>query len=59
MNIDLKALDKKKKQNTKERLKFIDMYVDWLKKTPNEIWSKQHAEFIDAGFKKQPEKNKR
>jgi len=59
MNIDLKELNKKKKQNTKERLEFIDMYVDWLKKTPNELWSKQHADFINTGFKKQPVKNKK
>jgi hypothetical protein len=59
MNIDLKALQKKKKLNKKERLAFIDMYVEWLKRTPNEIWSKQHADFINAGQKKRiPEKEK-
>jgi hypothetical protein len=59
MNIDLKDLNKKKNQNKKERLAFIDMYVEWLKKTPNEIWSKQHADFINAGQKKRiPTKEK-
>ena len=59
MNIDLKELNKKKKQNKKERLEFIDLYVEWLKKTPNEIWSKQHADFINAGQKKRiPAKEK-
>jgi len=31
-----------------ERIKFIKLYVEWLKKTPNEVWSAQQAEFINA-----------
>ncbi len=30
-------------------MKFIDLYVEWLKKTPNEVWSKQQKELIDGG----------
>lgn len=41
-----------KEKNRKERIKFIEMYVEWLKKTPNEVWSKQQAEFINSVFKK-------
>lgn len=52
MKLDFEALGKKKKQNRKERLAFFELYVEWLKKTPNKIWSKQHAEFIDAGMRK-------
>ncbi|HII60418.1 hypothetical protein [Pyrococcus horikoshii] len=31
-----------------ERIRYIKFYVEWLKKTPNEIWSKEQAEFINA-----------
>jgi hypothetical protein len=31
-DIDLKELEKQKKENFKQRLKFIDQYVKWLKK---------------------------
>jgi hypothetical protein len=31
-HIDLKELKKIKKDNFKERLEFIDKYVEWLKK---------------------------
>ena len=47
MNIDLEELEKEKQKNFQERLKFIDKYVEWLKKTPNDIWSKIiHASFL-------------
>jgi len=36
------------KRDMKERIKFIKRYVEWLKKTPNEVWSAQQAEFINA-----------
>jgi len=45
--IDLKELDKMKKENFQQRLEFIDMYVKWLKKTPNKEWSRQQKELID------------
>ncbi len=50
--IDLQELKKDKEQNFKERLEFIDMYVEWLKKTPNKVWSKQHKDFIESAYKK-------
>ncbi|MBI5553116.1 MAG: hypothetical protein HY917_00050 [Candidatus Diapherotrites archaeon] len=43
---DLKELKEEKERIFEERLRFIDLYTDWLKKTPNRIWSKQHAEFL-------------
>ena len=46
-NIDLKELDKLKEENFKQRLDFIEKYVEWLKKTPNKKWSSQHKELID------------
>lgn len=39
--IDLKELEKQKKENFQQRLDFIDQYVSWLKKTPNKKWSEQ------------------
>ncbi|ASJ10298.1 hypothetical protein A3L12_02795 [Thermococcus sp. P6] len=27
---------------------FIKLYLEWLRKTPNEIWSRRQAEFINA-----------
>ncbi|MCD6215496.1 MAG: hypothetical protein J7J92_00265 [Candidatus Aenigmarchaeota archaeon] len=45
--IDLEELKKLKKKNFRERLKFIDMYADWVKKTSNKKWSEQQKEIID------------
>ncbi len=39
-----------KKQNMAERLKFLRFYCQWVKSVPNEVWSKQQAEFIDSLF---------
>jgi hypothetical protein len=46
MEIDLKRLEEQKKKNFEERLKFIDLYVEWLKKTPNEEWSRQQKKLM-------------
>ena len=53
MKIDLDELKKDKENNFKERLEFIDRYVEWLKATPNEVWSKQHKDFIDSAYQNQ------
>ena len=50
MEVDIEALKKDKEKNFNERLEFIDRYVEWLKATPNEVWSKQHKEFIDSAY---------
>jgi len=47
MKIDLEELEKDKQKNFQDRLKFIDEYVEWLKKTPNKFWSKQQKQMID------------
>ncbi len=39
-----------KKQHLRERLEFIHFYSKWVKSVPNEVWSKQQAEFIDSLF---------
>ncbi len=52
MKIDIEELKKEKETNFKERLDFIDKYVEWIKATPNKVWSKQHKDFIDNAFQK-------
>ncbi|MCC7552560.1 hypothetical protein KO317_02745 [Candidatus Micrarchaeota archaeon] len=47
MNIDLEELKKDKEKNFQDRLKFIDEYVEWLKKTPNDVWSKQQKKALE------------
>jgi len=46
-NIDLEELKKLKEDNFKERLEFIDKYVEWLKKTSNKKWSSEQKRIID------------
>jgi hypothetical protein len=50
--IDLKELKKMKKRNFEERLKFIDMWCEYIKNTPNRVWSTQQAELINSQIKK-------
>jgi hypothetical protein len=45
--IDLKELEKMKEENFRERLEFIDKYVEWVKKTSNKTWSSQQKDLID------------
>jgi hypothetical protein len=45
---DSRELEKWKHDNFVQRLKFIDEYVDWLKRTPNKIWSRQLAKMLDG-----------
>ncbi len=49
--IYLKELEENKKRNFESRLKFIENYVEWLKKTPNKEWSKQQKKLIDSQLK--------
>jgi len=44
--IDLEELKKQKEENFKQRLEFIDKYVEWIKKTPNRVWSSQQKKII-------------
>ena len=45
-DFDLKEFEKQKKENFRQRLAFIDFYADWVKKTPNKVWSRQQKELI-------------
>jgi len=37
-----------KEKNFQERLRFINQYSNWVKSVPNNIWSRQQANFIDS-----------
>ena len=39
-------LDKEK--NFKSRLEFVRFWADYVRKTPNSVWSRQQADFINA-----------
>jgi len=47
IKIDLKELEEDKKKNFEERLKFIDMWVDYIKKHPDQKWSAEQKVLID------------
>ena len=40
-----------KERNKEERLKFIRFYAEWVRKVPNEVWSRQQAELINSFVK--------
>lgn len=46
--INLKELKEDKKRNFRERLRFIEQYVAWLKKQTDKEWSTQHKKFLDG-----------
>jgi len=46
-HIDLEELKAQKEENFMERLKFIDQYAEWVKKTPNKTWSAQQKTIVD------------
>ena len=50
VKVDLEELKSFKKRNFEERLKFIEFWVDYIKKHSVREWSGQQAEFIDAQF---------
>ncbi len=45
--VNLKQLDKEKEKNFEQRLKFIDKYVEYIKKTSNQKWSKEQKKLIN------------
>lgn len=44
--IDLKELKKLKQDNFKDRLKFIDKYAKYIKKTANNKWSAEQKDIV-------------
>ena len=48
MEFNLEEMKKTKERNFQQRLEFIDMYVEWIRKTPNSVWSAQQKKFLDG-----------
>ena len=48
VHIDLEEMEKWKKKNAEERLKFIEMYAEWVRKNSNITWSKQQNMLINS-----------
>lgn len=44
---DLKELKEEMKRNRQQRMEFVNMYANWIKKTPNKVWSKQQVKYLD------------
>ena len=45
--IDLEELERIKEANFRERLKFQDLYIEWMKKSNNSKWSSAQKSIID------------
>jgi len=48
VKVDLEELKKFKEQNARERLKFIDFWVNYIKTHSDEEWGSQQKELIDS-----------
>ncbi len=48
VNVDLEELKKFKEKNFKERLEFIDWWVEYMKKHTDKEWSEQQKLLIDS-----------
>jgi len=44
--IDMALVERRRRQNQRERLQFVEDYANWLKKTPNREWSRQQASLL-------------
>ena len=49
--IKVDDIEEDRRKNLEERLRFIEEYARWVKRTPNEIWSKQQKELINSVLK--------
>ncbi len=50
--IDLRQLEEERKRNSEQRMAFIDFYVDWIKRTPDETVSRTYKKFINSLYKR-------
>jgi len=48
VKVDLEELKKFKEQNAKERLEFIDFWINYIKTHSDEEWGSQQKELIDS-----------
>ena len=47
---DLEIIKKERARDLRQSLEFIDFYVDWIKKTPNKIWSQKQADLYKSVY---------
>ncbi|MFH1247212.1 MAG: hypothetical protein V1644_02415 [Candidatus Micrarchaeota archaeon] len=47
LKIDFDELERDKQRNFRNRLEFIKWYAEWLKKTPNAVWSKAQKAVVE------------
>jgi hypothetical protein len=48
MNVNIKQLERQKEINFKERLEFIDFWVNYIKTHSDKEWSEQQNIIIDS-----------
>lgn len=48
IKVDLEEMKKFKEENAKERLRFIDFWVNYMKTHSDEEWGEQHRILIDS-----------
>lgn len=51
LKFDKREFEDFKRRNFQGRLKFIDFLADYIRKTPNKVWSKQQAKLINSQAK--------
>ena len=44
---DRREMAEEKKRNIRQRMDFIDLHANWLRKTPNKVWSRQQKVLLD------------
>jgi len=54
----VKTLKKRKRQNLLDNLRYIDLYVEYIKKTPNKEWSRRQNKFINSIYRSIPRRIK-
>jgi len=50
MKINLKELEKEKQKNFEERLAFVELWANYVKTHPDEVWSEQQKMLIDSQY---------
>ena len=43
-----KEIEKDIERNRAQRLEFVTWYAQWVKRTPNKVWSRQQREMVDS-----------
>ncbi len=44
---DRREMAEEMKRNRRQRMEFVESYAEWMKKTPNKVWSKQPKVLLD------------